>query len=126
MFPNFKEHSFIELTPIELFMNDFSIEAEFKSNKQNGILFYSSQITDGSGDFISIIIRNGLVEMRYLLLSNIFCCKYLNKRKFELKNIYYYLKRPKRRPLNEYFEDNQEEVASKYLFKQYKKKQIFI
>ena len=41
-----------------------------------------------------------------------------NKRINKLINIYYYLKRPKRRPLNEYFEDNQEEVASKYLFKQ--------
>lgn len=68
MFPNFKEYSFIELTPIELLMNDFSIEAEFKSNRQNGIIFYSSQMADGSGDFISIIIRNGLVEMRYFLL----------------------------------------------------------
>ena len=64
MFPSFQEDSFLELSlePVEL--TDFSIELEFKSTKLNGLIVYASQLIDGSGDFIALVLRNGFIEMR--------------------------------------------------------------
>lgn len=55
----------MELNPYEIVLNDFSLEIEFKSTTMNGILFYAYQCYDGSGDFISILIRNGNIEFRF-------------------------------------------------------------
>jgi hypothetical protein len=65
MFPSFKENSFLELSFESIILYDFSIEIEFKFTKSNGLIFYASELIDGLGDFISLILRNNLIEMRY-------------------------------------------------------------
>lgn len=39
--------------------NKLSIEIEFKTNKNDGILLYNQQNLDGTGDFVSLAIVNG-------------------------------------------------------------------
>lgn len=63
LFPSFTKKSFLELSyQFDLF--DFSIELEFKSNSLNGIILFTSQFRDGSGDFLLLALRHGLIEMR--------------------------------------------------------------
>lgn len=45
----------------------FNIELEFTAFADNGILLYNQQRQDGTGDFISLAIINGHIEMRYNL-----------------------------------------------------------
>ncbi|XP_054266356.1 agrin-like [Macrosteles quadrilineatus] len=46
-----------------------SIEIEFKTYSNDGILFYNQQHADGTGDFVSLAIVNGFIEFRYNLGS---------------------------------------------------------
>lgn len=39
----------------------FNIEVEFKTYADNGIILYNQQKNDGTGDFVSLAIVNGLV-----------------------------------------------------------------
>lgn len=39
----------------------FSIEVEFKTYADNGIILYNQQKNDGTGDFVSLAIVDGLV-----------------------------------------------------------------
>ena len=42
------------------------IEMEFKPQSlDNGIILYSGQNTDGSGDYVTLALRNGYLEFRY-------------------------------------------------------------
>lgn len=45
----------------------FSIEVEFKTYAENGIIIYDQQKLDGTGDFISLAIVDGFVQFRYNL-----------------------------------------------------------
>lgn len=45
----------------------FDLEIEFKTNKNDGILFYNGQHVDGKGDYISLALINGFLEFRYNL-----------------------------------------------------------
>lgn len=40
----------------------FSIEVEFKTYADNGIILYNQQKNDGTGDFVSLAIVDGLVS----------------------------------------------------------------
>ncbi|XP_059489146.1 agrin-like isoform X2 [Neocloeon triangulifer] len=64
--PAFDGHSFVQLKRLKAY-NKFSIEIEFKTYANDGILLYNQQKTDGTGDFISLAIVNGHVEFRYNL-----------------------------------------------------------
>lgn len=46
-----------------------SIEIEFKTYSNNGILLYDQQKVNGLGDFVSLAIVDGFVEFRYNLGS---------------------------------------------------------
>ena len=63
MFPSFKYYSYIELTPIEINLNDFSIDLEFKVTKMDGIIFSAYKSSIGYNDFIAINIKNGKIEL---------------------------------------------------------------
>lgn len=56
--PAFSSQSFIQLKPLKAYQK-FSVEIEFKSYTENGILLYSQQREDGAGDFLSLAIING-------------------------------------------------------------------
>jgi coxsackievirus/adenovirus receptor len=41
----------------------FSIEVEFKTYADNGIILYNQQKSDGTGDFVSLAIVDGSVSL---------------------------------------------------------------
>jgi len=53
----FNGHSYVQLKKLKAYYR-FSLEMEFKSFSDDGILLYDQQQADGSGDFISIAIVN--------------------------------------------------------------------
>lgn len=44
-----------------------SLEVEFKTNTEDGVILYNQQKANGLGDFVSLAIVNGYVEFRYNL-----------------------------------------------------------
>ncbi|CAB3365946.1 Hypothetical predicted protein [Cloeon dipterum] len=64
--PAFDGHSFVQLKRLKAY-NKFSIEIEFKTYANDGILLYNQQKADGTGDFISLAIVNSHLEFRYNL-----------------------------------------------------------
>ena len=40
-------------------------DIEFKSTQLNGLIFFASQFSDGSGTLLSLVLRDGFVELRY-------------------------------------------------------------
>lgn len=65
MFPLFKDYSFLELIDHEIHLNDFHIELEFKCTKLDGLVLYLHQFLDISGDYLSILLRNSHIELKY-------------------------------------------------------------
>ncbi|XP_064092109.1 agrin-like isoform X6 [Macrobrachium nipponense] len=66
--PSFSGSSFLEIKKIKAY-NKVQIELEFRTFTDSGILLYSQQEQDGSGDFISLALVDGFVEFRYNLGS---------------------------------------------------------
>lgn len=56
----------MELKPLEHGSRDISIEIGFRALSLNGLLFYTGHLNAKKGDFISIAIINGSLELRYL------------------------------------------------------------
>jgi len=42
-----------------------SIELVFKATDPDGLILYNGYATDGTGDFISVALRNGTLEYRF-------------------------------------------------------------
>ncbi|KAI1287382.1 Agrin [Halotydeus destructor] len=66
--PSFSGDSYIELPRIQAYTR-LSIELEFVTFSQNGIVLYNGQTATGDGDFVSISIKSSLVEFRFNLGS---------------------------------------------------------
>lgn len=64
--PAFDGHSYVRLKPLKAY-HKLTLELEFKTYTNNGILVYNQQKEDGHGDFVSLAIVNGYVEFRYNL-----------------------------------------------------------
>ncbi|KAF5294801.1 hypothetical protein FQA39_LY00285, partial [Lamprigera yunnana] len=62
----FSGRSFIRLKPLKAY-HKLSIEIEFKTYSNNGVILYNQQTSKGLGDFVSLAIINGYVEFRYNL-----------------------------------------------------------
>ncbi|KAJ8320450.1 hypothetical protein KUTeg_002037 [Tegillarca granosa] len=71
MIPSFSGKSYLALAEVLKPDNDITIEIGFQTYSHDGILFYSSQYRNGSGDFMSITLKNGHLEFRYDLGSGI-------------------------------------------------------
>ena len=70
------------------------IELEFRSYVDNGLLVYSHQNDNGSGDYISLAIINGFIEFRYDLGSGPAIIKShhrITNKKFHKVRIEYYI-----------------------------------
>ena len=65
MFPQFKQFSYLKLLPIEVQLDDLGMEIEFRPTTLDGIVFHLHDAIHQ--DFIAVLIRNGFVEMRYLI-----------------------------------------------------------
>ncbi|KAK6622158.1 hypothetical protein RUM44_001965 [Polyplax serrata] len=64
--PSFDGRSYVQLKRLKAY-NKLTVEIEFKSYTNDGILLFSQQKADGTGDFLSLAIVNGFVEFRYNL-----------------------------------------------------------
>lgn len=58
--PSFDGKSYIRMNRLKAYYK-FSIEIEFKTYADNGIILYNQQKNDGTGDFVSLAIINGSV-----------------------------------------------------------------
>ncbi|XP_060073482.1 basement membrane-specific heparan sulfate proteoglycan core protein-like [Ylistrum balloti] len=64
--PQFNRTSFITYPPIKGARYQMKIDLEFKPGTLNdGIILYSGHDEQGSGDYISVALRNGYVEYKY-------------------------------------------------------------
>ncbi|XP_049859023.1 agrin-like [Schistocerca gregaria] len=66
--PSFDGKSYIQLKRLKAY-NKLSVELEFSTYTNNGIILYNQQKSDGTGDFVSLAVINGHVEFRYNLGS---------------------------------------------------------
>ncbi|XP_074109510.1 agrin isoform X2 [Cotesia typhae] len=64
--PSFDGKSYVRMSRLKAY-HKFSIEVEFKTYADNGIILYNQQKNDGSGDFVSLAIVDGYVQFRYNL-----------------------------------------------------------
>ncbi|RZF33915.1 hypothetical protein LSTR_LSTR012257 [Laodelphax striatellus] len=64
--PAFNGNSYVKLKKLKAY-HKLSLEIEFKTYANNGILFYNQQHADGTGDFVSLAIVDGFIEFRYNL-----------------------------------------------------------
>ena len=64
--PSFAGKSYLEFKKLHHANRELSIEVEFKTLNNDGILLYSGQSADGQGDFICLAIVNGHVQFRYV------------------------------------------------------------
>ncbi|XP_031777264.1 uncharacterized protein LOC100678116 isoform X3 [Nasonia vitripennis] len=63
---SFDSKSYVRMNRLNAY-HKFSIEVEFKTYAENGILLYDQQKQDGTGDFVSLAIVDGFVQFRYNL-----------------------------------------------------------
>lgn len=64
--PAFGGRSYVQLKPLKAY-HKLSIEVEFKSYSNDGIILYDQQKADGQGDFVSLALIDGFVQFRYNL-----------------------------------------------------------
>ena len=57
--PSFDGFAFVEMKPIQKVEHKFSVEIEFKTQSQDGLILFAQQNTNGDGDFISLALVNG-------------------------------------------------------------------
>lgn len=64
--PSFDGHSYVQLKRLKAY-NKFSLEMEFTTYANDGIILYDQQKADGTGDFVSVSIINGWVKLKTLI-----------------------------------------------------------
>lgn len=81
--PSFSGSSYLMLRPFGNQSDEFYLEIAFHSLNKDGMLLFSSQTEDGTGQYISLAISNGHVEFRFVTvqscLSTVSCSKDLLK-----------------------------------------------
>lgn len=63
-FPKFRGQSHLQLPPLRNAYKDLQFTIEFRPEQTSGLLLYSGEQRDGSGDFASMAIVDGYVEFR--------------------------------------------------------------
>ncbi|KOC64151.1 Agrin, partial [Habropoda laboriosa] len=64
--PSFDGKSYVRMNRLKAY-HKFSVEVEFMTYADNGIILYNQQKSDGTGDFVSLAIVDGHVQFRYNL-----------------------------------------------------------
>lgn len=87
IYPQFNGSSFSSYDPIRNARIQLKIEIEIKPQSlDDGIVLYSGQSEDGSGDYVVVLMKDGYLEFRYntgsgnvsdLFLASIMLCQYL-------------------------------------------------
>jgi len=66
MSPEFNKTSFVSYPPVKGARFQMKVDLQFKpSTLDDGIILYSGQSEDGTGDFVCITVRNGYLEYKY-------------------------------------------------------------
>ncbi|XP_067659553.1 agrin-like isoform X7 [Haliotis asinina] len=65
--PSFSGKSYLKVPRIRKANKNLNIEVVFQTLNKDGILLFNSQNKNGSGDFISLAIKDGFIEFRYNL-----------------------------------------------------------
>ena len=64
--PSFTGKSYLTVPAINKANKDLSIDVVFLTLNKDGILLFNAENSDGTGDFIALIIKDGYVEFRYV------------------------------------------------------------
>lgn len=64
MMPSFAGRSYLELVRIHHVNKELTIEMEFRTHNNDGILIYAGQNENGQGDYVSLTVKDGHVEFR--------------------------------------------------------------
>ena len=56
--PSFDGSAFVEMKPLQKVEHKFSVEIEFKTQAQDGVILFAQQEENGNGDFISLALVN--------------------------------------------------------------------
>ena len=67
--PSFSGTSYMLLRRVLYVSRDVSMLMRFKPLRADGLLLYTAQYDDGTGDFLSLSLRHGYVEFRYALIA---------------------------------------------------------
>lgn len=62
--PSFAGKSYLEFRKLHHANRELSIEMEFKTLNNDGILLYSAQQANGQGDYITLSVKDGHVQFR--------------------------------------------------------------
>ncbi|GFR62621.1 agrin [Elysia marginata] len=62
--PSFSGRSHLELPRLEEANQAMSVEVTFTSLNDDGIILFNAKHKNGSGDFVSLAVRNGFLEFR--------------------------------------------------------------
>ena len=64
--PSFNGQSYLQYIGLRRALLAFAnIELVFKATDPDGLILYNGYATDGTGDFISLALRNGSLEYRF-------------------------------------------------------------
>ena len=63
-YPNFFGNSYMEFPTLEGVYHSFDIGIDFKPRESNGLLVFSSENEDGSGDYVAVSLINGQIQFR--------------------------------------------------------------
>jgi len=64
--PSFGGHSYLQYMGLRRsLLNYANIEMVFRPTDPDGLLLYDGYATDGTGDFLSLALRNATVEFRF-------------------------------------------------------------
>lgn len=64
MVPSFSGRSSLELKKIDKASQDLSIEISFSTLNRNGIILFNAKFKNGSGDFVSLAVKDGFIEFK--------------------------------------------------------------
>ncbi len=64
MMPSFAGRSYLELSRVHHVNKELTIELEFRTLNNDGLLLYAGQNENGQGDFMSLSVKEGHVEFR--------------------------------------------------------------
>jgi len=83
--PSFGGQSYLQYLGLRRALLAFAnIELVFKATDPDGLILYNGYATDGTGDFISLALRNGTLEYRFDLGTGPAIIRYTQSSKTEL------------------------------------------
>ena len=67
--PHFTGQSFLSLPTLTNAYSDLQLSVEFKPESPNGILILTGETADMTGDYLTLLLRDGHVELRSVVAN---------------------------------------------------------